>query len=145
MVSIARARECIGRPVIHTSLDLDGKPIRGVVDSISAHGDVRVVSRTDGASLCDPENLTWDNSGLSSDLLDAIRNDTRYRTPQVFYENAEGGLIGYIGSSFEANDDGQDHLLYVVLPDMRRVYQAAQLANPWFPYAIEEALGWAEP
>jgi hypothetical protein len=142
MVSLKRARECIGRRVRHVYTP-PGVDINGVVVEVTLGGNIRIESK--GQQLvCDPENLEWDDSHLSPAVVEAVRESRDYENGQVGYDPSWGG-VGIIYSCAAANDDDDDHPLYVVLPIMRQVHLVTPIADPQLIYSLEEALGWAEP
>lgn len=142
MVSLKRAEQCIGRRVRHVYTP-PGVDINGVVVEVTLGGNIRIESK--GQQLvCDPENLEWDDSNLSPELVTAIANGDYYENGQVGYD-PEWMSLGVVYSSPNANDDREAHPLYVILHLMQRVHLVTPIADPQFIYALEEALGWAEP
>lgn len=140
MVSLERARECIGRPVKHITQPL----VHGVVTKVDEH-DVWVRMEVDSESLpCIPENLEWDQRGYEP-VIEALTNGVEYRDDQMWVAWDDYGDIFTIGSSDSANDDDQDHVLYVGFEGMKRIHPARITADPWAAYLYEEALGWATP
>lgn len=140
MVSLERARECIGRPIKH----LYSEEVQGTVSSVTDH-DV-LVSLNDGGTVpCMPENLEWDVHPFAPVVL-ALRNGTDYESAQVFVEHDHDmGEYIFIGSSHTANDDGEAHMLYVGFPMMQRFHPVRPTADPWAAYFFEEVCGWAQP
>lgn len=155
MVSLERAAQCIGRKVIHSSRDLDGKLITGAVIGVTSY-DVHVKHDDGDASLCIPANLTWE-SALSPSLASAILNWEPMHSaqvgfaPQVFRDDPvqgfpdEGFLLGVVYSSGIANDDGQDRPLIAVAPLIRRAWPLSITVHPFLAHEIEELLEWVKP
>ncbi len=152
MVSLARAVECPGRAIEH----IEPIKLKGRVSRVTQH-DVWVRDE-DGAEVpCIPENMQW-VSTLSDNLREAILTDTHYEDPQVFYmaslygDEADEDLdydesiqgISVVGSSATANDDGENHPLYIIAPAIRRVYPVRINALRDTAWEIEEVLGWSQ-
>jgi len=144
MVSIKRAEQCIGRRVRHTNAPLGNGTITGKVVDVTINGNIRIETKEGEKMVCDPENLVWDDRNLSLNLVTAIANGDYYEDGQVGYD-VEWVTAGVIYSTANANDDYENHSLYVVLPLMRKVHLVSPIADPQFIWALEEALGWAEP
>lgn len=141
MVSLERARQCIGRPVKHTT----NPNVRGVVTKVDEH-DVWVRMEVDSESLpCIPENLEWDVHSFAP-VVEALRNGTDYEGAQVevTHDHDMNEYI-FIGSPPGANDDGEAHMLYVGMPMMGRFHPVRPTADPWAAYFFEEICGWAQP
>lgn len=140
MVSLARAAECIGRPVKHTTQPL----VQGVVSKVDER-DVWVRLERGSESLpCIPEHLEWDQRGYAP-IIEALVDGVEYRDAQAWLAWDDYGDIFTIGSSDTANDDDRDHVLYVGIEGLRRIHRARITADPWVAYSYEEALGWAQP
>lgn len=142
MISLNRAEQCIGRPVLVEG-ERKGDVLR--VDHERGHILIRQYESSLVLRVL-PEELDWQSS-LSDDLRNAILNQENMENAQIGHQiggDQEYTAISYIYSAAMANDDGCDHLLYVVLWQMERVHIARPTANPWIPYEIEEALGWAD-
>ena len=153
MVSLNRAAQCIGRRIQHT-----GKPeVKGHVEKVSTH-DVWIRENDGSLTPCIPENMEW-VSVLSDEMWEAIEDSRHYETPQVFYdpylymsesdeytdydENLPG--LAVIGSSAMANDNNDNHPLFIIAAHMRRVYPVRINAAPDMAWELEERLGWVEP
>lgn len=140
MVSVKRARECIGRPVKHVT----NVEVQGVVDKV-VKGEVWVRTADGERIPCIPENLEWDGR-IHPVLLASIQTGELWETAQLAYSPPiDEADIGILFSPAIANDDGLDHPLYVVAPAMNRVYRTWPTADPWLPHFIEEHLGWHLP
>lgn len=140
MVSLERARECIGRPVKHITQPL----VHGVVTKVDEH-DVWVRMEVDSESLpCIPENLEWDQRGYEP-LIQALRSGEEFEDAQIGYMSDGFQQVGFLYSPATANDDDEHHLLYVLLPLIQRVHPARPTVDPWVAYFFEEVLGWATP
>lgn len=145
-VSIERAKQCIGRRVVH-----DHKAVRGVVDHVTEH-DVWV--RLDDGEVipCIPAHLSW-VSTLSADLAQSIKYGSDYMesaqvrgTGDLYIDDEDidtlkGLYVVY--STALSNDDGENHPLYVVAHHIHRVYPVRINALPDTAWEIEEVLGWA--
>ena len=138
VVSLERARECIGRPIKHVS-----SGVEGTVAAVSKHG---VFVDVGGEIVpCKPENLEWDNP-VFVPVIAALRTGTDYEGAQAFVEHDKDlNEYIFIGSSAPANDDELDHMLYVGFPMMRRFHPVRPTADPWAAYFFEEVCGWASP
>lgn len=140
MVSLDRARECIGRPIKH--LYSDGT--KGTVNRVS-HTDVWVELESGEVVPCMPENLEWDDN-IFVPIIAALRTGTDYEGTQAFVEHDKDlNEYIFIGSSAPANDNDIDHMLYIGLPLMRRFHPVRPTADPWAAYFFEEVCGWAQP
>lgn len=140
MVSLARAAQCIGRPVKHLHAD-----VRGTVARVSEH-DVWVQLEKDGEVIpCMPENLEWDNN-VFLPIIASLVTGTDYEGAQVevTHDHDMNEYI-FIGSPPGANDDGNAHMLYVGMPMMGRFHPVRPTADPWAAYFFEEVSGWAQP
>lgn len=140
MVSLDRARECIGRPIKH----LYSEEVKGTVNRVT-HTDVWVELGSGEAVPCLPENLEWDDS-IFVPIIAALRTGTDYEGAQAFVEHDHVmGEYIFIGSPPTANDDGEAHMLYVGFPMMQRFHPVRPTADPWAAYFFEEVCGWARP
>lgn len=140
MVSLARARECIGRPIKHLYSD----ETKGTVSHVT-HTDVWVALENGEAVPCMPENLEWDTKTFLP-IIAALRTGTDYEGAQAFVDHDHDmGEYIFIGSPEQANDDDVPHMLYVGFPMMRRFHPVRPTADPWAAYLFEEVCGWAQP
>ena len=144
MVSLARAAECIGRPVKHADLALYSD--EGRVMAVNTERELVQVQFRSGDSLwIDPEELVWGGRVYEPVML-ALMNHENYEDAQIVVEFDEDmDEYVFIGSPPGANDDDMHHMLYVGLPMMRRVHPVRPTVDPWAAYLFEEALGWAKP
>ena len=140
MVSLERARQCIGRPVKHTTHD-----IKGTVTKVGKNYVLVQVERDGDTIPCDPENLEWDSHPFAP-VVEALRTGTDYEGAQieVTHDHYMNEYI-FIGTPPGANDDNEAHMLYVGMPMMRRFHPVRPTADPWAAYFFEEVCGWAQP
>lgn len=146
-VSLDRARKSIGRRVRHTE-----KHFEGVVERVGEY-DVWVKEHDGNVSACDPANLEW-VSTLSERLMDGIRygsdrfDDVQVRHTADLYtddpDNEQLHGLGIVYSGGGANDDDENHPLYVVAHAIKRVWPVRYNADPFGALEIEERMGWAE-
>jgi hypothetical protein len=146
MVSIDRAKQCIGRRVVH-----EHKAVRGVVDHVTEY-DVWVKTTEGDVIPCIPAHLSW-----VSTLSDSLALGIKYRMDQFDNSQVRGTGDFYtddpdneylpglyvIYSPALTNDDDENHPLYVVAHHIRRVYPLRINADPDLAWEIEEVLGWA--
>lgn len=145
MVSIARAQQCIGRPIKHAySVLSDLVGVGTVAEVDEERGLVRMQLASKVLVWHKPEHLVWGDR-VYEPLMLALMNGENYQDAQVFvaFDPFQNEYI-FIGSPEGANDDGEAHMLYVGFPLMRRVHPVRPTADPWAAYLFEEALGWAD-
>jgi len=147
MVSLDRARKCIGRRIRHTEAEIEG-----VVQKVGEY-DVWVEEPNGGVSACDPENLEW-VSTLPLDLKRAAKYGTDYfesiqvrHTSDLYTDDEDVTFrtLGVIYSGPEANDDDEAHPLYVVAHQIKRVWPVRFNADPFGAFELEEYMEWAKP
>ncbi len=141
MVSLERARQCIGRPIKHTDID----DIHGTVEGVDEFGDVMIRLPHGEVLHAMPHDLTWDDN-VFLPIITALRTGTDYEGAQVevTHDHDMNEYI-FIGSPPGANDDGEAHMLYVGMPMMGRFHPVRPTADPWAAYFFEEVCGWAQP
>lgn len=140
MVSLARARECIGRPIKHVKVE----SVKGTLLRVS---NVYLVIQTDhGEEVCHPDNMEWDVRPFAP-IVGALRTGTDYEGVQAFvvHDDEVSNECIYIGTPAQSNDDDRDHWLYIGLPMMKRFHPVRPTADPWAAYFYEEVCGWAQP
>lgn len=136
MITLERARQCIGRSVRH----VDNLDVRGTVARVDNH-DVWVTVGPNEVVPCMPENLDWVPM-IHEKLAEAIEGGYGYEDAQIGYDYDDGGEIGIIYSPGSVNDDDLDHLLIAIFPMVQKVVAMRPTTNPWSVAQIEELLGY---
>lgn len=139
MVSLARALQCIGRPIKSRE---PGGPEGNLIRIAAGRG---VIRTDDGELTLSLHRLEWDDQAFGP-VVEALRTGTNYKGAQAFvqHDHYMDEYI-FIGSPAMSNDDNESHMLYVGLPMMRRFHPVRPTADPWAAYFFEEVCGWARP
>ena len=140
MVSLDRARECIGRQIRHVL----ATNVKGTVFRVDEH-DVWVRMPSGETVNCMPEHLEWADP-VFRPIIEALTNQEEYEGAQAFvrFDDEQNEYV-FIGSPAVANDDDLPHMLYVGFPLMGRFHPVRPTADPWAAYRFEEVMGWQQP
>lgn len=140
-ISMERARECVGRPVL-AELD-DGETKEGVIQYVGrSYIKVLIEGQEDGWVMSE-DKLTW---------KPLLPNDTRYGVANWEDDTSSDGhweVIEYgdqtmiVSFSEEAYaDDWRHHFL--ISDPCKAIYQGHPEANKWIGAEIQELRGWAD-
>lgn len=140
-ISMERARECVGRPVIGTTDDDEER--NGVIQYVGrSYIKVLFDGQEDGWVMSE-DKLTW-KALLPDDTRSAITswyNDESYDDHWAVVQSDTSASL--IVQWREGDEEYQDHFL--LSADMQAVYRGHHDADFWIAREIQELRGWAQP
>lgn len=143
-ISLSRARQCVGRPIIFNTDDHDG--CEGVITRVE---DDRVFARHLGDDLdaiADVSMLSW-KPILPVDLVKHIVEDNRGWSEDGWMLDGASGtatLVQLMPGHWERTDESRTYLdVYAVSPHSRVIALLdTRYGSIWAALQIEEAFGW---